>query len=227
LILGLQLLLAIAYAALAHLSTHHDDPRIAVAALVVLVLLVLVQPLARRALWAWLSLPLCALAIGWLFSHGLVAVPLLLVPVAFIAMVSWWFARSLRPGSIPLITRIACAMEATSVDELGDDLRRYTRALTAAWAWLLAGLAVINLLLAMISVPNGLLAELGVLPPVTISQTQWSWFANILNYGIMGGFFVLEYNTRKRRFPGSHRNFIDFLRRMSALGPAFWKDFLR
>src|SRR3546814_2448392 len=69
---------------------------------------------------------------------------------------------------------------------------RYTRGLTAAWAWLLAALAAVNLALAVLAVPDGLLAILGLSSPLPISRTQWSWFANICNYGIVGGFFIAE-----------------------------------
>jgi hypothetical protein len=72
-----------------------------------------------------------------------------------------------------------------------------------------------------------LLVHFGVDPPIAVGEAQWSWFANGLNYGLVGGFFVLEYLYRKRRFPGRYRNFADFLQRMARLGPAFWRDLLR
>ena len=92
---------------------------------------------------------------------------------------------------------------------------------------MLASLALLNLLLALIAVPDGLLARFGVAAPLSITRTQWSWFANLCNYGIVGGFFLLEYQLRKRHFPGRYKNFLDFGRRMAALGPTFWRDFLR
>ena len=75
--------------------------------------------------------------------------------------------------------------------------------------------------------PGGLLAGLGLRAPVTITREQWSLFANILNYGIVGGFFAVEFAYRKRRFPGRYSSFVGFLRQMAGLGPAFWRDFLR
>src|SRR3546814_3447467 len=80
---------------------------------------------------------------------------------------------------------------------MAADLRRYTRGLTAAWAWLLAALAAVNLALAVLAVPDGLLAILGLSSPLPISRTQWSWFANICNYGIVGGFFIAEYRSEE------------------------------
>ncbi len=226
-ILAVQALLALAYTVLAHTASARDDERIAAAALVVLAVMLTVAPMARRRAWAFALLPLLLAGVVVVYRAGPVAVPVLLVPVAFVAMVSWWFGRSLRAGQVPLITRIVAEIEHTPAPMMATDLRDYTRKLTAAWAWLLAALALVNLALALIAVPDGLLAQLGWHAPLTVTQTQWSWFANLCNYGIVGGFFFIEYHTRKRRFPGRYRNFFDFLRSLASLGPAFWKDFLR
>lgn len=226
-ILGLQALLALAYTLLAHLASALHDERIAAAALALLALMLLLAPMARRRAWAWLALPVLCAGVVALYRAGLVEVPMLLVPVAFVAMVAWWFGRSLHGGRVPLISRIVAELEQVTLANLAPELRDYTRRLTAAWAGLLAALALVNLVLALIAVPDGLLARLGLQAPLTITQVQWSWFANLCNYGVVGGFFILEYQVRKRRFPGRYDSFIDFLRRMAALGPAFWKDFLR
>lgn len=226
-ILGLQALLALAYTLLAHLASALHDDRIAAAALALLALMLLLAPMARRRPWAWLALPVLCAGVVALYRAGLVEVPMLLVPVAFVAMVAWWFGRSLQGGRVPLISRIVAALDRVAPAALSPELRDYTRRLTAAWAGLLAALALVNLVLALIAVPDGLLARLGWRAPLTITQVQWSWFANLCNYGVVGGFFILEYQVRKRRFPGRYDSFIDFLRRMAALGPAFWKDFLR
>jgi hypothetical protein len=226
-ILVLQLLLALAYSALVHAASALDQPALASAALVVLVVLLLVAPLLHRRAWAWLALPVLLLGVHALHRAGLVAVPILLVPVAFIALVGWWFGRSLRPGRVPLICKVVAAMEDTTLEAMEPALRAYARSLTAAWAWLLGLLSLANLLLALVAVPDGLLARLGVAAPVTVTQTQWSWWANLLNYGLMGLFFLVEYQFRKRRFTPTDGSFLLFARRMMALGPAFWRDFLR
>lgn len=225
--LVLQALLALAYTVLAHVASARDDDRVGAVALVVLVLLLLLAPLAHRRWWAWLALPPLLAAVFALWRAGSVAVPMLLVPVAFVALVAWWFGRSLRAGRIPLITRIVAALDRTPPPAMEPALRDYTRRLTAAWAWLLGALALLNLALALVAVPDGLLARLGWESPLAVTRTQWSWFANLCNYGIVGGFFVVEYHARKRRFPGRYRSFADFLRRLAGLGPAFWRDFLK
>ncbi|WP_058835843.1 hypothetical protein [Luteimonas abyssi] len=226
-VLILEIVLALGYTVLAHLAAAWGSDALSLAALMALVALLLAAPLAARRPWAWLALvPLLAGA-GWLYVAGHAGVPLLLVPVAFIAFIAWVFGRTLRPGQVPLISRIVEALEGQPGEPLAPDLVRYTRGLTALWAWLLAMLAAINMVLALIAVPDGLLATLGIAPPVSISRTQWSWFANIANYGIVGGTFVVEYVYRKRRFPNRYASFAQFMRRMGGLGPAFWRDLLR
>lgn len=225
-ILLVRAILAVAYTVLAHQASARHDSLLAAIAIGVLVALVLLAPLWQGRIAAWLGLLAGGIGAAWLMHTPYVHVPLLLVPFAFIALVAWWFARSLKPGRVPLISKIVAALEKTSAPELTPELQGYTRALTAAWAMLLAVIGVSNLSLAMIATPAGLLAQLGVPSPVTVTQAQWSWFANFMDYGIMGGFMLAEYLYRKRRFPGRYKNFADFARRMAGLGPAFWRDFL-
>ncbi len=226
-ILALQALLALGYTVLAHLASARDNPGLGALALALLALMLLLAPLARLRWWAWLALPLAWLEVLVLYCDGLVRAPMLLVPVAFVALVAWWFARSLRGGRVPLITRIVAELDRVRPAAMAPELLRYTRGLTAAWAWLLALLALANLALALVAVPEGLLALLGIPAPWTVTQAQWSWLANICNYGVVGGFFVVEFQLRKRRFPGRYHGLFDFLRRLAGLGPAFWRDFLK
>lgn len=226
-ILAIEIALAVGYGVLAHLSSARDSDPLALAALLALVLLVLASPLAARRWWAWLALPLLAAGAWALYRAGHAPLPLLLVPVAFLGLIAWMFGRTLRPGRMPLITRIVTALDGVDEDRLEAGLADYTRGLTLAWTVLLLALAAVNLALALIASPDGLLAQLGVQPSWTITRTQWSWFANLANYGIVAGFFVGEFHLRQRRFPGRYRSFAAFLRRLGGLGPAFWRDQLR
>jgi len=228
LILLLQLLLGLGYTALAHLASlwHHDG--LALGALAALIAMLVVEPLLARRPWAFVALPLLAWGAWALYAAGHAALPLLLVPVVFVVGIAWIFARTLRPGRTALITRIVIGIEGNGdPTELAPDLLRYTRNLTAAWAAVLLGMAGGNLLLALLASPAGLLESLGVPSPLPISQAQWSWWANLLNYGVIGGFFVIEFAIRKRRFPGRYHGFFDFLRKLADLGPTFWRDLLR
>lgn len=222
-----QLLLVLAYTVLSHLAGSRHDQALGAGALAVLALLVLIKPLVRLRPVALLALVLAVVGIAWLYRHGQTLAPMLLVPPAFMGLVATWFGRSLAAGSVPLITRIVSGIEDMPADHLAPDLQQYTRRLTLAWACLLGGLALLNLALALIAVPDGLIAQLGGALPVSVTRTQWSWVANVVNYGVIAGFFIAEYHWRKRRFPGRYASLFDFLRRLGALGPEFWRDFLR
>jgi uncharacterized membrane protein len=222
-----RLLLVVAYSWMAHVATLRQDGTLAAIALADLVLIVLLEPLLQRRSWAWLL----ALGIGGVLAASTrspyILLPLLLVPPAFVALVAWTFGRTLHAGRTPLITRIVTAVEKIPPAEISPELHRYTRGLTATWAWVLGFLAVADLALALCAVPGGLLHGLGVAPPVAISPEAWSWFANALTWGLVGGLFVGEYYYRVRRFPGRYTSFFDFLHRMAGLGPAFWRGVLR
>lgn len=225
-IAALRLLLLPAYLVLAHFAGSRQSPQLAVLALAALALLVLSGPLLHRRRWAWPALIVTALLLAVLARSAYALLPLLLVPVLFVALIAYWFARSLRPERVPLITRAISALYAA--DSLSPRHREYGRRLTLAWALLLGGIALIDLTLALIAVPDGLLAAFGARAPVQVSHAQWSLFANFANYGLIGLFLLIEFQWRKRVFPERpYRNFAEFVRRMAALGPAFWRDLLR
>ena len=226
LLLWLRVVLAIAYPLLAHVASARQDGTLAAIALADIALIVLLEPLLQRRAGAWALLAAFAAVLWWLAGTRHALLPLLLVPVAFVALVAWGFGRTLRAGQVPLIGRIVAALDGIPHPALAPELRSYTRALTLAWTLLLATLASCNLALALLAVPGGLLARIGIAAPMAVSEAQWSWFANISDYGILGGFMLLEYAYRKRRFPGRYHSFLDFLRAMARLGPAFWRDLL-
>lgn len=222
----LRLLLLAMYAPLAHFAGTLHSPLLAVLALGDLALMVLIDGLLRRRLAAWLALAVSTVALLVLAQSRHALMPLLLVPPLFTAMIGWWFARSLRPGREPIIAKVVGALYARAGMPLSDRHRRYTRGLTMAWAVLLGLLTVVNLTLALIAVPDGVLMQLGLHAPVTVTSAQWSLVANIANYGVLGGFALIEYHARKFVFPvRPYRNIVDFGRQMAALGPAFWKSF--
>lgn len=223
-----RLLLSAAYPLIAHAASTLRDPRLAALALLDIVLILLVVPLARGRGWAWSVVAAAVLALWMVQRSGVLPVLLLLPPVLFPWLVAWFFARTLRADRVPLITRIASAMEDCPPAALAPALRSYTRGLTALWAVVLAGIGVANLALGLIAVPDGLLAQLGYAAPVTVSQVAWSWFANLLDYGLAGLLMVIEYLVRMRMFPDRpYRTLPQFVRRLGALGPTFWRDVMR
>lgn len=223
-----RLLLGAAYPFLAHAASTLRDPALAALALLDIVLILLVVPLARGRAWAWATALASAAALWAAQDSRLLPLLLLLPPVVFPWMVAWFFARTLRAGRVPLIARIVAALEQCAPADLPPALAAYTRGLTRLWAVVLASMGSANLALGLVAVPDGLLVQLGYPPPVTVSQATWSWIANLIDYGVAGLLFAIEYLVRQRVFPERpDRNFPDFLRRLGALGPAFWRDVMR
>lgn len=202
----LRVALVVAYLLFAHMASAGDDGRWAALALFDVALLVLAGPMMRLRAWAWLAIAACAALSWWLAGTPHVWPLLLMVPVVFVAFVGFGFARTLRAGSVPLVTRIAAALDGVAPDALEPEVLQYTRRVTLAWAALLFALAGFDLAMALWA-----------------TRLQWSWLANIGDYVVIGGFMLAEFAWRKHRFPGRHRGFVDFLRRMLALGPGFWR----
>ncbi|MFD0738719.1 ketosynthase [Lysobacter koreensis] len=223
-LMAVRIALAVAYPLLAHWASHRGGAPVAALALLDLALIVLLQPLAQRRGWAWALLVAVGLALWPLAATRVPLLLLLAPPPLFTGLLAWWFGRSLRAPREPVITRIVAALERGTPAQLAPELYRYTRRLTGAWAALLAGLALANTVLALVAVPDGVLAQLGHAPVLAVSQSTWSWFANLLDYGIVAGFFVAEYLLRQLWFPNRYRSFLDFLQRMGALGPGFWRQ---
>ncbi len=224
----LRLALLLAYPVLSHVASLRNEDGWAALALFGLVLLCLLDALARRRPAAWGVLLLSAVALAWLGRSPWAWMLLLAPPVVFPLLVAWGFARSLRPGRVPLVARIVHALHARAGVPVDAVLERYARRLTAAWALLLALLAALNLVLAMSAVPDGLLAAFGWQPWWPLSHAQWSWYANVVGWGLIGGFAVAEYALRCRLFPQRpYRSAGQFVRQLGQLGPAFWRDLLR
>lgn len=228
-LLPLRVALAVGYPLLAHWASVSESGHsgvIAAVALADLAVIVLLQPLAQRRGWAWALLALLLAALFPLARGPHAQMLLLAPPTLFTGLLAWWFGRSLADPRGALITRIVSALERRPPAQLEPRLQRYTRRLTAAWAGLLALLSLTNATLAVLAVPGGVLARLGHPPAWGIDQAHWSWFANLLDYGLVALLFGGEFMLRQRLFPGRYRSFGDFLQRMRALGPAFWRDFL-
>lgn len=126
------------------------------------------------------------------------------VPILIQGALAWLFARSLRSGSTPLITRYALAMGASD----RPDVWRYTRRLTIAWALLCGGLGLLSALLA-----------------VAVSTTTWALFANGINYLFLAALFMLEYPLRRWFLRDEPR--AGFLHYLAALARANHRHILR
>jgi len=216
------LLLALLFLLLAHAAALAHSPALACCASLSLALLI-GWPLRARPVLLLVWLLVAGLATYALHVSGAAFLPLLLPPVVITATLGMTFARSLVAGRTPLIERVVLALNNCQMPY--PDVPPYARRLTLVWAALLLGLALINLLLALFAVPDGALHLVGITPPLAVPLAWWSLFANGINYLVIGGFFIAEYAYRRRRFPSAvYKTFGDFLRRMAALGPAFWRQ---
>lgn len=222
----LRVALVLLYPLLAHLAAVEGDPRLAALAIADITLILLLDGLLSWWWRPWLLLLLVAPGLIWLSRTAFAMVPLLVMPSLLLAMASLGFARTLRAGRTPLIASIVEVLEGDDADNLPEPLRRYTRGLTTAWAIMLGGLALVNLTLALCAVPGGVLSSLGIDSPLRVTSTQWSWFANVFNYGIVGLIFVVEFLYRRQCFPERIHGFRHFITRLARMGPAFWRKAL-
>jgi len=171
--------LFLAYPLLAHIATLLHSETFAAVALAVFVVVPMTPLLRQGNRNAWLILlaviaALYALArSGW--AHYFMYLPPIFIPLS----VLWLFARSLREGDMPVVTRVATKIRG----ELPDELRRYTRQVTQCWVVMLILMAGSSLALALFASPE-----------------LWSLMTNIVQYLLMGAVFVSEYAWRRWRF---------------------------
>ena len=215
---------AVAYPVLAHLATVTASPGLTIASVAVLALAILLPGLLSGRPAAWIGALLAAVAIVLLARQDAAALVLFLPPVLINFFVAWLFGHTLAQGRRPLIERLVRLLHPPE-EALDPAIARYAWRLTATWASLIAGLGLLTLALALLAAPGGLLETAGVTPPITVPIETWSLFANLLNYLVVGAFFVAEWFYRRRRFPQqAYRNLFDFLKQAAGAGPALLAD---
>lgn len=170
----------IAYPVLAHLASANPDPdrldaAVAIAPLIALAL-VLAWRSPQRPWMLLLCLAGCALLYalsGWLVLHYNWV--FLLQHAGMQALLGLAFARTLRAGQQPMVSRFAAIIHGS----LSPALARYTRQVTWAWTLYFAVMTTLSLLLFWLA-------------PVSI----WSAFANLLNLPLLIVMFSAEYAAR-------------------------------
>ena len=176
---------------------------------------------ARPAAFA-VVVVLAGAALALLAAAGKARTAMLLPPILITFAIGWQFASSLQAGRVPLIQRIVVALHAEAMAIPG--VPEYTRRVTWLWAVLLGTLCTVNTLLALLAVPDGFLHAAGIEPFAAVPLQRWSFFANVVNYVAIAGFFAGEYAWRRTRFPDQpYRSFGDFVAQLARLGPAFWR----
>jgi len=216
-----MLLMGVSYPLLAHLATLSARPGLIAASISLLVVLVLLPALREGRLLAWAVLVGAVYGVYVALASGTALSLLLLPPVLLNGFMAWVFGRTLRKGRMPLIERAARAMRGPGA-QLDDDVVAYARGVTQAWTALFVVLAGVNLALALIARPAGLLGVAGFDPAVSVPLSAWSLFANVLSYLLIAALFAIEFVVRARRFPQQpYSGLIDFTRRLAAQGHLF------
>lgn len=141
---------------------------------------------------AWITFStLCAIILLVEYC-GLTLYLLYLPPILLPLLMLYIFGRTLYGGREPLITSIGEAARGP----LSLSMRRYTRFLTQLWCGVFVTMIAWSTLLPWLEQPQ-----------------LWSWFTNIINYGLVGVLFVGEFMLRKKIFPNhNHPSFIEYLR---------------
>ena len=159
--------------------------------------------------WALLAVPLLALAC-WAFArsaHKLWWLAALLVAGAALYLLEqrgqlgmaaaygvphaavngfllWWFGRTLKHGSEPLVTRVARRIHGT----LKPAIEAYTRRVTIAWCLFFGAQIAVSLVLFLFA-----------------PLESWSLFVNVLNLPLVVLMFAGEYLMRAVLHPGHPR----------------------
>jgi hypothetical protein len=189
-------LLACGVLALAGGLLHHHELSIAAAALLLLAWLPSVW--RRRsvvALSVWLALA-ALLLVPALAGHAELA--LMALPVVFLAAIGWMFARTLKRGAEPLITRFVRVIEGDARVSL-PGVRDYTRGVTLFWACLLGAMALLSLFIALLAVPGGWLATFGVAVPFALPGSLLAWYPEAGCWIVLLAAFAGEYVFRRWR----------------------------
>jgi uncharacterized membrane protein len=180
----------IAYAVLAHHAASAPQPGLFEAAVFIVPLMAVALVPAWRSphrAW-WLGLWLAACGALWLARDLLGAGTqwvLLLQHVGINALLCIGFGRTLAPGAVPLVSRLARIVHG----ELSPRLVRYTRKATLAWTLFF-----------------GLNAAVSVLLFAAAPAAVWSGFVNLLSMPLLGAMFAGEYLVRMVVIPREERS---------------------
>jgi uncharacterized membrane protein len=188
----MPLALIVLYPLLVHLSVVTDVPQLQVVAIICFAAGILLKSLQRGNTIAWLVLVVVSLvAVGFGYLNITLYV-LYLPPILLPLLLLFVFGRTLLPGQEPLITAIGEA----SRGPLTPAMRHYTRRITQFWCAIFFLMMSWSLILPWLEQPE-----------------VWSWFTNIINYGLVAMLFIGEFILRKRLFPEhNHPGFVEYLR---------------
>lgn len=180
----LAVLVYAAYQYLVHWTTIGGEGGLLRVALVWLPLLALGWWVATRPANKLLWWTVLALACGgtYLLEHqerlGLAAAYGIPHAASYVFLL-WFFGRTLLPGRVALITRLARRVHGT----LAPEMESYTRRVTLAWCVFFVLQVIASALLFQFA-----------------SLEAWSLFINVLNLPLVALMFVVEYGYRVTRY---------------------------
>lgn len=189
-----MVLLACGALALAGGLSHRHVLSLAAA---VLLLLAWLPSIWRRhsvvALLAWLALAI-VLLVPALLGHAELA--LMVLPVVFLGGIAWFFARTLRRGEEPLVSRFVRVIEGAPRLDL-PGVRAYTRGVTVFWASLLGAMALLSLVIALFAQPGGWLVTVGLDLPFALPGSLLAWYPEAGCWAVLVAAFAGEYLFRR------------------------------
>lgn len=212
----------LAYFVVAHRALRVDSARLAALALGLLAIIVFSRGLLSLRPRAWL------MALAWIAGAAALAgsryaMPvLLLMPSLFLALACSLFARTLLHERVPLVVRMVALIEGKPAAELPSDIRTYATNVTRLWAGLLGGMSLLNLVLALLTTPGGVLERLGLAPPWPLSPEI---AATVDTWGIyvpVAVTLVGEFAFRQQRFPGRYSGPREYLRKLAKIPREQW-----
>lgn len=188
----LTVVLIAAYPALVHLALVFSVPQFLVIAPLLFLTGIFFYGLRAGSVRVWIIYGVLCSTVLLLEYWRLTLYLLFLPPVIIPLLLLFVFGRTLFSGREPLITAIGEAARGP----LSPAMRHYTRRLTQLWC----GVFVVMILWSAIL-------------PALQQPELWSWFTNIINYGVVGILFVGEFMLRKKLFPShNHPGFFEYLR---------------
>ena len=192
-------ILLLVWPALVFVSVYSAQPWLGCIALLGLGAQFLWPALSRQRGWAWLGMGLIAAVAVTVAAYGEARVYLHALPVLIFLMLALFFGRTLRSGSVPLVTRIAAAarhIEPQDIDQMPRDVYGYTRKVTWFWTLGFVFFALEDLLLLSLQLPTALAVLI-----------------NLGNFVLVSVLLTVEYLYHSRRYPNpSHRHIGDFIR---------------
>ena len=216
-----MILMGASYPLLAHFAVLSGRPALIAASIGLLAVIVLFPGLRSGRPLAWVLLIAAGFGLYEVARSGQTLLLLFLPPILINAFMAWVFGNTLQEGRTPLIERAIILLHGPA-ENLTSDVAAYARRLTLTWTVLFVSLATINLVLAALASPGGILLSAGLAPRITVPLDIWSLCANVLNYVIVAAFFAVEYQVRRRRFPERSRGgFFSFIRRLVGVSAMF------